>query len=66
MRAQVGKFTLAGDGLCVGFDSGDSVSGQYSGGFPFTGGKLLGVGVDVSEEQYLDLELEALAALARE
>ncbi|UJP09771.1 arylsulfatase [Microbacterium sp. KUDC0406] len=66
MRAQVGKFTLAGDGLCIGYDSGDAVSGQYSDGFPFTGGKLLGVGVDVSEEQYLDLELEALAALARE
>ncbi|WP_460796050.1 arylsulfatase [Microbacterium sp. GXF0217] len=66
MRAQVGKFTLAGDGLCIGYDSGDAVSGQYSGGFPFTGGTLLGVGVDVSEEQYLDLELEAQAAFARE
>jgi arylsulfatase len=66
MRAQVGKFTLAGDGLCIGYDSGDAVSGQYANGFPFTGGKLLGVGIDVSGEQYLDLELEALAALARE
>ena len=66
MRAQVGKFTLAGDGLCIGFDSGDAVSSQYSDGFPFTGGTLLGVGIDVSQEQYLDLELEALAALARE
>ena len=26
MRAQVGKFTLSGDGLCVGYDSGDAVS----------------------------------------
>ena len=26
MRAQVGKFTLGGDGLCVGRDSGDAVS----------------------------------------
>ncbi|MHA7985381.1 arylsulfatase [Rathayibacter sp. CAU 1779] len=66
MRAQIGKFTLAGDGLCIGYDSGDAVSSQYSDGFPFTGGRLLGVGVDVSGEQYLDLELEALAALARE
>ncbi|NNC11977.1 arylsulfatase [Planctomonas sp. JC2975] len=66
MRAQIGKFTLAGDGLCIGYDSGDAVSSQYSDGCPFTGGKLLGVGVDVSGEQYLDLELEALAALARE
>jgi arylsulfatase len=26
MRAQVGKFMLCGDGLCVGFDSADAVS----------------------------------------
>jgi len=26
MRAQVGKFTLSGDGLCIGCDSGDNVS----------------------------------------
>jgi arylsulfatase len=66
MRAQIGKFTLAGDGLCVGYDSGDAVSEQYPIPFPFTGGRLLGVAVDVSEEQYLDLELEAAAAFARE
>ncbi|NLP84664.1 sulfatase-like hydrolase/transferase [Microbacterium sp. CFH 90308] len=66
MRAQVGKFTLCGDGLCVGFDSADAVSSQYANPFPFTNGKLLGVGIDVSEEQYLDLELEAQAAFARE
>ena len=29
MRAQVGKFTLCGDGLCVGFDSADAVSQEY-------------------------------------
>ncbi|MFB7249696.1 arylsulfatase [Microbacterium sp. NPDC056234] len=66
MRAQIGKFTLCGDGLCIGFDSADAVSHQYTNPFPFTGGKLLGVGIDVSEEQYLDLELEAQAAFARE
>ncbi|MGW9156459.1 arylsulfatase [Microbacterium sp. NPDC055665] len=66
MRAQIGKFTLCGDGLCVGWDSADPVSSQYSNPFPFTGGKLLGVGVDVSAEQYRDLELEAAAMLSRE
>ncbi|MGX1585296.1 sulfatase-like hydrolase/transferase [Microbacterium sp. NPDC055502] len=66
MRAQVGKFTLCGDGLCVGWDSADPVSRQYGSDFPFTGGKLLGVGIDVSAEQYLDLELEAAAMLSRE
>ena len=29
MTAQVGKFTLVGDGLCVGLDSGDPVSKLY-------------------------------------
>jgi hypothetical protein len=66
MRAQIGPFTLCGDGLCVGFDSADPVSRTYSVGFPFTGGRILGVGVDVSEEQYLDLEREASAAFARD
>ncbi len=66
MRAQVGKFTLSGDGLCVGFDSADPVSRSYPPGFPFTGGKILGVGVDISEEQYLNLEQEAAAAFARD
>lgn len=66
MRAQVGKFTLCGDGLCVGWDSADPVSAQYRNPFPFTGGTLLGVAVDVSTEQYLDMELEAAAMLSRE
>jgi len=66
MRTQIGKFTLCGDGLCVGWDSADPVSNQYGNPFPFTGGKLLGVGIDVSGEQYLDLELEAAAMLSRE
>ena len=61
-----GKFTLCGDGLCVGYDSADTVSRQYTNPFPFTGGKLLGVAVDVSGQQYLDLELEAAAMLSRE
>jgi arylsulfatase len=66
MRAQVGKFTLSGDGLCVGFDSGDNVSQEYKNPGRFTGGTILGVAVDVGEETYLDLEREAVAALARD
>jgi arylsulfatase len=66
MKAQVGKFTLAGDGLCVGFDSGDNVSQDYVNPGTFTGGTILGVGVDVSPEVYLDLEREAAGALARD
>jgi arylsulfatase len=66
MKAQTGKFTLAGDGLCVGFDSGDNVSQHYKNPGTFTGGTILGVAVDVSEESYLDLEREANAAFARD
>ena len=66
MRAQIGPFTLCGDGLCVGLDSADPVSRAYPPGFPFTGGRILGVGVDIGEDQYLDLEKEAAAAFARD
>ena len=66
MRAQVGKFTLCGDGLCVGYDSGDNVTQQYTTPGTFTGGTILGVVVDVSDESYLDIEREAAGALARD
>ena len=62
MRAQIGKFTLSGDGLCVGYDSGDNVSDQYQNPGTFTGGEILGVAVDVSEKAYIDLQREAAAA----
>ena len=29
MKTQPGKFTLSGDGLCIGYDSGDAVSQEY-------------------------------------
>ena len=64
MRAQVGKFTLCGDGLCVGFDSADAVSQEYKGSSPFKGGTILCVGVTVEKAQYLDLEKIAMAAFA--
>jgi hypothetical protein len=66
MRTQSGKFTLAGDGLCVGYDSGDSVSQEYKSPGAFKGGTILGVGVDVSPEVYLDLEKEASRAMSRD
>ena len=59
MRAQVGKFALSGDGLCVGYDSGDAVSKEYKAPGTFKGGTISGVGVTVEKAQYLDLEKEA-------
>jgi arylsulfatase A-like enzyme len=64
MRAQVGKFTLAGDGLCIGRDSGDNVSQEYKAPGEFKGGKILGVAVNIGKEQYVDLETKAAALLA--
>jgi arylsulfatase len=66
MRAQIGKFTLAGDGLCIGRDSGDNVSEEYKNPGTFTGGKIFAVEVSIGEDQYLDLEKEAVAAMSRD
>jgi arylsulfatase len=64
MKAQIGKFTLSGDGLCVGYDSGDNVSAQYKNPGEFTGGTIQGVAIDVSEKAYLDLQRDAAAAFS--
>jgi arylsulfatase len=66
MKTQPGKFTLAGDGLCIGRDSGDNVSQEYKAPGTFKGGTILGVGVDVGKDVYLDLEKEAAGAFARD
>src|SRR5262249_45109116 len=66
MRTQLGSFTLCGDGLCVGFDSADKVREEYEAPATFTGGTILGVGVDVGEQAYLELEHLAEAAFARD
>src|SRR5262245_39643819 len=59
MKTQAGKFTLSGDGLCVGYDSGDAVSQEYKTPGTFRGGTIMLVGVTVEKTQYLDLEKEA-------
>jgi len=64
MKTQAGKFTLSGDGLCIGRDSGDAVSQEYITPGEFKGGTIIGVGVTVEKAQYLDLEKLAAGALA--
>jgi arylsulfatase len=68
IKTQPGKFSLAGDGLCVGRDSSDPVTGDYPGTAPwaFTGGTINRVAIDVSGDPYVDLEREAVAMMARE
>ncbi len=66
MKTQPGKFTLSGDGLCVGYDSGDAVSRQYKSPGKFRGGRIIGVGVTIEKTGYLNLEMEAQRALSRD
>ena len=55
MRTQAGKFTLSGDGLCVGYDSGDAVSQEYKTPGTFRGGKIEFAGVTVEKAQYFSI-----------
>jgi arylsulfatase A-like enzyme len=68
IRTQPGKFSIAGEGLTVGRDTGAPVTGDYPGvaPWPFSGGTLQRLRVDVSGEPYIDLEREAQAMLMRE
>ncbi|QSE87044.1 arylsulfatase [Rhodococcus koreensis] len=68
IKTQPGKFSIAGEGLTAGRDTGEPVTDDYPGTAPwaFTGGTLHRVAVDVSGEPYVDLEREAAAMLSRE
>ena len=65
-KTQSGHFALCGEGLTVGRDSSDPVSKEYDSPFAFTGGTIQVVEIAVGDDQYLDLEREAHAALARD
>ena len=68
IKTQPGMFSVAGEGLAVGRDTGEPVTDDYPGVAPyrFTGGTIRRVAVDVSGEPFIDLEREAAAMLARE
>jgi hypothetical protein len=68
IKTQPGKFSISGEGLCVGKDSGEAVTDDYPGGAPwrFTGGTIRQVQVNVSGKPYVDLEREAVGMMARE
>ena len=68
IKSQPGNFQLAGEGLCIGYDSGGAVTEDYPGQRPYTfaGGTIKRVVIDVSGAPYVDLEREAAAMLARE
>ena len=63
MRTQPAKFTLSGDGLCIGYDSADAVSELYPTPSKFNNGTIDFVGVTVEGTPYINLEAEAKRAL---
>jgi arylsulfatase len=68
IMTQPGNFSLVGEGLNVGRDLGEPVTSDYDGTHPyvFTGGTIKDAVVDISGEQFVDLEMEALAMMKRE
>ena len=66
MRTQLAQFTLCGDGLCVGRDSGDAVSSEYRSPARSRAGRSCQVEVNVGDDHYVDLEKQAAAMMARE
>ncbi len=67
IRTVLGHFSLCGEGLCIGYDSGDAVSEAYAGSrFPFTGGELVKVVLDVADDAYVDVEKHLWAAMSRD
>jgi arylsulfatase len=67
MMTQPGKFSIAGEGLNVGRDGGEPVTGDYPGEYPwpFTG-TVKRVVVDVSGDLNINHEVEAQMMLMRE
>jgi len=68
IKTQPGKFSLAGEGLNVGMDRGEPVTSDYPGDapWPFTGGTIHKVIVNVSGDPWIDREKEVQAAFARD
>lgn len=65
-RTQTGHYALCGEGLCIGYDGGDAVSGEYKSVFRFSGGRIVRVIFDVAKDVYIDLERKMKAMMARD
>jgi hypothetical protein len=66
IRTIASRYSLCGEGLCVGYDGGDAVSGEYKPKFEFTGGRIVKVVFDIADDVYVDVERELAAVLARD
>lgn len=65
IRTQPGKFGIS-SGLTIGRGGPDLVSSEYTDSYPFRGGTIERVSVNLTGEHYVDEEVEAKAMLARE
>lgn len=66
IKTQPGRFSIAGEGLCVGRDSASPVSPDYKPPFAFNGGTIEKVAVDVSGEPFVDHEKEVAAWIMKD
>jgi arylsulfatase A-like enzyme len=68
IKTQPAKFSLAGEGLNVGREGAEPVTDDYPGAYPwpFVGGTIRRVVVDVAGEPWVDVEKEVVAAFARD
>jgi arylsulfatase len=65
-RTMAGRYSLCGEGLCIGYDGGDAVSSEYKPKFPFSGGRVIKVVYDIGADAYVDVERELAAVMARD
>ncbi len=67
IRTVMGHFSLCGEGLCIGYDSGDPVTQAYgTTRFEFTGGEIAKVVFDIADDAYVDVEAHLAAAMSRD
>jgi hypothetical protein len=63
---QPGYFCITGDGISVGKDSGSAVTPEYVAPFPFTGGTIDKVIMDLSGDHYVDHEAQVRGWLLKD
>ena len=66
VRTHPVTFGLAGASVQIGRNGGQPVCGAYQAPFPFTGGSIAKVVLDVSGTPYIDRERELAIAFARD
>lgn len=66
VRTHPGSFGLSGGGVSVGRNTGQAVSRSFTAPYPFTGGTVTKVVVDISGTPYLDVERELAQAFSKD